>query len=56
MSSDVERSTQKNNRRLRRQRNLVQRDSWGKNRNGPMRDRSKFARKPKYPDHCHDSV
>ena len=53
MSPDLDRASQKNHRRLRRQRNLVQRDSWGKKGGGPMRDRSKFARKPKYPDTKH---
>jgi len=44
MSSDLERQS----RRLRRQRNLAQRDSWGKNKSGPMRVRTKFRRKTKY--------
>jgi len=44
MSSDIDRLA----RRTRRQRNLAQRDSWGKNKSGPMRDRAKFRRKPKY--------
>ena len=44
MSSDIDRLA----RRSRRQRNLAQRDSWGKNKSGPMRDRSAFRRKPKY--------
>ncbi len=46
MSSDVDRFA----RRTRRQRNLAQRDSWGKNKSGPMRNKSKFKRKPKYLD------
>ena len=44
MSSDIDRLARRN----RRQRNLAQRDSWGKNKSGPMRDRSAFRRKPKY--------
>ena len=44
MSSDLDRLA----RRSRRQRNLAQKDSWGKNKSGPMRERSAFRRKPKY--------
>jgi hypothetical protein len=50
MSSDLDRQS----RRVRRQRNLAQRDSLGKIKGGPMRDRSKFSRKPKYPDTLRD--
>ena len=46
MSSDLDRLA----RRSRRQRNLAQKDSWGKNKSGPMRDQSKPRRKPKYLD------
>ncbi len=46
LSSDLE----KNQRRVRRQRNLVQRDSWGKKKSGPMKSRSQYRRKAKYPD------
>jgi hypothetical protein len=46
VSSDVDRLA----RRTRRQRNLAQRDSWGKNKSGPMRDQSKSRRKPKHLD------
>ena len=41
MSSDIDRLA----RRTRRQRNLTQRDSWGKNKSGPMPNRAKFRRK-----------
>ena len=48
LSTDGSREAEKTTRRLRRKRNLVQRDSWGKTKSGPQRDRSKFQRKPKY--------
>jgi hypothetical protein len=49
LSTDGSREAEKTARRLRRKRNLVQRDSWGKTRSGPHSDRSKFKRKSKYP-------
>lgn len=44
MSSEVDRMARRN----RRQRNLAQRDSWGKNKSGPMKVKTKFRRKPKH--------
>jgi hypothetical protein len=46
MSSDLDRQS----RRVRRQRNLAQRDSWGKNKSGPMKNKAKFQRKIKHLD------
>ena len=46
MSSDLDRQS----RRVRRQRNLAQRDSWGKNKSGPMKSNARFQRKPKHLD------
>jgi len=46
MSSDLDRQS----RRVRRQRNLAQRDSWGKNKSGPMKNKAKFQRKVKHLD------
>ena len=46
MSSDLDRLA----RRSRRQRNLAQKDSWGKNKSGPMKSKVRFQRKPKHLD------
>ena len=46
MSSELDRLA----RRSRRQRNLAQKDSWGKNKSGPMRDQARSRRKPKHLD------
>ena len=51
MSSDIDRLA----RRSRRQRNLAQRDSWGKNKSGPMRDKAKFQRKFKHLDELEEN-